>query len=218
MAHRNATLQKPDAELIAFTDNMEQQCTTHAILWHLDEGDVTELSQLAANARNAYAANSAIATKNRTTSETKKAAFAELKQFLSVFINFLEGNRHVPDEAIALMGLRPRKRAGSQPLPVPAEEPVLSIMRHHDELIVYASRAEHDRPTANVAPTRYHGFQLRWKFKGDVEWKTILSTRLHHTLHFEHDDRGKSVILSAAWVNPRLQPGPYSDDLTEVIS
>lgn len=30
-------------------------------------------------------------------------------------------------------------------------------------------------------------------------------------------DETKRVILSAAWVNPRLQPGPWSNDVTEVI-
>jgi hypothetical protein len=33
----------------------------------------------------------------------------------------------------------------------------------------------------------------------------------------EYEDRGKEVFLSAAWVNPRLEPGPWSDEITEIV-
>ena len=218
MAYKESTLQKTDVEFLATAENIEQQCALHVGDWHLESDSVNELTQLTATARQAYEANSEIATKNRTTSEAKKAAFSALKHFLGIFINALEGNLRVPDAALALMGLRPRTHHAGQPLPAPKTAPVVSVDRHHDELIVYVARPEHDQPTATVAPAEYYGFLLRWKWDDAGEWKTVISTRLHCTLQFEHADRGKSVILSAAWVNPRLQPGPFSDDLTEVIS
>jgi hypothetical protein len=58
---------------------------------------------------------------------------------------------------------------------------------------------------------------LRYKKEGDADYKTVVSTRLHHTLFFERDDEGKRVTLSAAWVNPRLEAGPWSDEISEVI-
>jgi hypothetical protein len=141
-----------------------------------------------------------------------------LKNFLGTYINFLEGNLHVPDEALALMGLRPRVHHASQPLPVPGESPVLSVVRQHDELTVYVAQPEHDHPNTTVAPRKkYYGFNLRWKFEGDAEYRHVVSTRLHVTLYFEQADETRRVILSAAWVNPRLQPGPWSDDISEVI-
>jgi hypothetical protein len=78
-------------------------------------------------------------------------------------------------------------------------------------------QSEHDQPTGTVGPKKYHAFMLRWKFEGDAEYKTVTSTRLHHTLLFEQADETKRVILAAAWVNPHLQPGLWSNDVTEVI-
>jgi hypothetical protein len=82
---------------------------------------------------------------------------------------------------------------------------------------VYVARPEHDQPTSGIAPHQYHSFMVRYKFEGDADYKTVVSTRLHHTLFFGRDDEGKRVTLSAAWVNPRLEPGPWSDDISEVI-
>jgi hypothetical protein len=53
-------------------------------------------------------------------------------------------------------------------------------------------------------------------FGGDA-WQTVVSTRLHHTIFFEHDDEGKRITLSAAWVNPRFEPGPWCEEISEVI-
>jgi hypothetical protein len=218
MSYNHSTLQKSDAEFLAAAMNIDRQCVINITNWHLVEDDVVKMSQLVADARNAYSANSEIDQKNRKTSEAKKYAFAVLKHALGIFINALEGNMHVPDEALALMGLRPRQHAANQPLPLPTEEPVISVVRHHDELTVYVARPEHNQPNTTVAPLKkYHGFIVRWKFEDEAEYKTAISTRLHHTLYFEQADETKRVVLAAAWVNPRLQPGPWSGNVTEVL-
>jgi hypothetical protein len=95
---------------------------------------------------------------------------------------------------------------------------VLSVKKQHDEITVYAARPEHDHPTAGVGPEHYHGFALRYKVEGEGEVeKTVISTRLHQTLFFERADEGKRITLSAAWVNPRLETGPWSGEITEII-
>jgi hypothetical protein len=58
---------------------------------------------------------------------------------------------------------------------------------------------------------------LRYKIEGDADYRTVISTRLHHTLFFEQIDEGKRISLSAAWVNPRLEPGPWCEEMAEVI-
>ncbi|MDR2119915.1 MAG: hypothetical protein LBP64_03450 [Tannerella sp.] len=44
------------------------------------------------------------------------------------------------------------------------------------------------------------------------------STRLHMTLLFDEADEGKHVTFTAAWINPRLQHGPWSDAIKVLIN
>jgi hypothetical protein len=90
-------------------------------------------------------------------------------------------------------------------------------VRQHDEITVYVARPEHDQPTQGVKPTKYHSFKLRWRYEGETADRFELSTRLHYTLRFDREDETKRVILSAAWINPRLEAGPWSEDISEVI-
>jgi hypothetical protein len=115
------------------------------------------------------------------------------------------------------MGLRPRTHHAHQPLPPPQKAPVVTVKKLHDEIIVYVAQPEQDHPTGSLAPVEYHAFRLRWKFEGEAQYRFEVSTRLHHTLYFEQTDETKRVLLSAAWVNPRLQPGPFSEEISVVI-
>ncbi|MDR1381662.1 MAG: hypothetical protein LBJ47_09320, partial [Tannerella sp.] len=206
-----------DSEFLALANNINDRSAVHVTDWKLDADQVSALKVLVTNANAAYAANNEIATRNLTTSVAKKYAFSELKNFLSVYINALEGNLHVPDEALGVMGLRPRHRRARKPLDIPKVAPVMSVTRQHDELTVYVSQPEYNHPAASVASEKYGGFALRWRFEDETEYRTVNSTRLHLTLLFEGKDETRRVVLSAAFVNPRLQTGPWSDDITEVI-
>ncbi|MDR1259492.1 MAG: hypothetical protein LBK65_09510 [Tannerellaceae bacterium] len=156
--------------------------------------------------------------RNHMTAMIKKAAFVELKHFLSTYINYLEANTSVPDEALAAMQLRPRKRTSRLPLPPPGESPVISVAHHHGELTVSAKRMDYGHPTHGLQVKHYHGFKIRWRFEDETFWRNEISTRRRHTFHFDRQDRIRRIILSAAWVNPRLQEGPWSDEISEVIT
>jgi hypothetical protein len=201
---------------LAEAKNINNQCHAHTD-WSVEPTRLTQFDTLLAAAQSAYEANRDPATKNATTAITKRTAFAELKNFLSLFINYLEGNIAVPDDAIELMGLRPRHPHAHQPLPAPPEAPVISARKQHGEITIYAAKPEHDQPTSGVAPTHYHGFLLYYKFKGEAEYKNVVSTRLHHTLYFEPEDDGKRILFKAAWVNSRMQHGPWSNEISEII-
>jgi hypothetical protein len=207
----------PDAQFMAFANNICKQCRDHVVEWKIDEARLADLEALTAVADKAYRNNMNRSISNRITSARKSEAFAELKRFLSPFINYLEGNVAVSDEALEMMQLRSRVRVKRQPLPVPMEAPLVSIVPRHDEMVVYVSRSEHGQPTHGVEHKPYHGFKLRWKFEGETEWRIGLSTRLYHTLYFEAKDEGRRVILAAAWMNPRLQEGPWSASVTKVV-
>jgi hypothetical protein len=207
----------PDGQFLAFVSTVYEQCKEHAASWGLDEARLASLNALIEGASKAYQANSDRATRNHVTSVGKKTAFTELKNFLSLFINYLEGHESVPDAALALMNLRPRLRPGRQPLPTPTEAPLVSTLYRKDELVVYVTRSGYGQPTQGVQLKPYHGFKLRWKFEEETAWRLELSTRLRHILYFEMKDEGRRIVLTAAWMNPRLQEGPWSDPITKVI-
>jgi hypothetical protein len=109
-----------------------------------------------------------------------------------MFIDYLEGNTSVPDAALAVMG-------------------------QHGSMTVYVSRIEHGQPTKTVTKKQYYGFKVRWRFANETQYRTDVSSRLHHTIYFEQAHEGERIILSAAWMNSRLQEGPWYEDVTEII-
>jgi hypothetical protein len=213
----HATLQKPDAEFIALSRTISEQCHSHKTEWALNDDQLNNLAALLATAESAYEANLDSATKNATTSIYKRAAFDELKRFLGMFVNYLEGYDRVPDSAIELMGLRPRHPQGRQSLPPPQEAPAISVEKLSDEMIFYVMRPKHGQPTSGVGLPHHHGFKLRWKYADAAEWREVVSTRLHTTLYFDREDEGKRIIFAAAWVNPRLQEGPWCKEQMEIV-
>jgi hypothetical protein len=216
--HKKSVLEKPDADFLAQANSIETQCTsTEAAAWSIPTEMTGVLTSLVTHANTAYAANNDPATKNRTTSTAKKTAFGELKNFLGTFIKYLQGNLLVPDEALETMGIPSRHHHAHQPVPRPAEAPVITTTKQHDEITVYVSRPEHDHPTHSVTESGYHGFRLRYKKEDETELHVETATRLHLTVHFERADEGKRVTFAAAWINPRLEEGPWSPDISEII-
>jgi hypothetical protein len=212
-----STLEKPDEEFLSQAITIKDQCTEHATEWKIDTERLSTLTTLITTAVTAYEANKDKAKHNLITSTNKQAAFAELKSFLSPFIDYLLGNLSVPDEALSIMGLRSRKRRVHDTLPRPDEAPVLRVVKKRDEMTVYVSRTEQGHPTRTAKKKGYHGFRLRWRFESETGYRMEISTRLKLTLHFESKDETKRVIMSAAWINPRLEEGPWSADRTEVV-
>jgi hypothetical protein len=216
MSRRKSSLEKPDEQFLADATTINALCNQNASEWYIDPDRLKDFNSFLGNAQSAYTLNNNKATKNAITSANKKAAFGELKHFMGSFINYLEVNTYVPDEALAYMGLRSREHHAHQPLPRPKEEIVISVKKQHDEMTIYAAIPEQDHPTAGVGPVKHHGFVIRYREEGKED-KLVVSTRLHHTLFFEREDEGKRIFISAAWVNPRLETGPWSDEISEII-
>ena len=216
MSTQQSTLNKPDAQFLAQAKTINEQCHEH-FEWNIDSQRLTTFDTLLTNANNSYQLNLDKATKNAVTAANKKADFGELKHFLGPFIDYLEVNTAVPDSALQFMGLRSREHHAHHPLPRPTDPPVISVRKLHDEITVYVAQTEHDHPTDTVAPKRYHGFILRMRYENENTYQTVLSTRLHHTLFFERADEGKRIFISAAWINPRLEAGPWCEEISEVI-
>lgn len=215
--YSSSSFRQPDEEFLLHAQTIVTQCDAHRTEWRLDSDRLDEIDMLTGVAQKAYTANKDKATRNLTTSANKKFAFGELKHALGPFVDYLEGNLSVPDNALAIMGLRPRTHRKHEPLPRPSEPPMLKVVKQHDEMTVYVSRPELGQPTQSTTRKHYHGFKLRWRFEDEKVYHTVTSTRLHHTLYFDHEDETKRVVMAAAWLNPRLEEGPWSEDVVEVV-
>ncbi|MDR0581990.1 MAG: hypothetical protein LBG31_03400 [Prevotellaceae bacterium] len=217
MAHSHGYFQKPDAEFIAQINSINDQCHLHQSEWKMDDDLLGKFDTLAHKATAAYTVNSNLSTKNALTAAGKKAAFDELKHLLGMFVNCLLVNKNIPDAAIAAMGLRPRHRTARKRLPPPVEAPALSVKKGHNTITVYAHRPVYGHATATTAPAQTSGFVIRYTIEGQGYYQKIFSSRVRQTISFNREDEGKRILLSAAWLNPSFETGPWSDEISEII-
>jgi hypothetical protein len=219
MSNSNGYMPRKDAEFIAWAKTIDRDCTENSGIWQLDPTLLHQFNDLVVTANAAYENNADKELRNRATVKAKDAAFAALKLFLSTYVNTLEGNTNIPDEAIVSMGLRPRHPHAHQPIPVPTEAPILTaVVGQHHDTTVYVSTLQHGHPTEFLKDGKYAGFVLKYLVEGETQWQTVVSTRLHYTLIFTDAEEGKHIRLQGAWINPRIQNGPWSEEVRELIN
>ncbi|MDR1385308.1 MAG: hypothetical protein LBJ67_15880 [Planctomycetaceae bacterium] len=208
-----------EGEFVAWAKTILRACTEHQHEWGLAPDLMTQFTQLMTEADNAYRANSNKILKNRLSVIAKNDTFRALRQFLRTFLYTLLGNLAVSNESLTAMGVRPRVHPAKFPTPVPDEAPeTAAVVGQNHEVTVYVSQPRFGRPVESLKKPHYYGFLLKYKIEGEAEWKQIISTKLHHTLIFEQDDRGKFLLIQAAWVNPRIQNGVWSEEKRELIN
>jgi hypothetical protein len=213
------TLPRKDSEFIPVARNINDQCSTRQAEWQLDANQVLQLNALFGNADVAYQANLNPETANHLTASNKKVNFAALKAFLSTFVNVLVANTNISDADIEAMGLPSRDHHFHQPLPVPTDAPeTTAVVGQHHDITVYVAIPQHGHPSEFLTKKGYHGFVVRYRKEGETEWHEEHSTRLHLTLLFDNEDEGKHLILATAWINPRIQHGPWSDEISVLIN
>ncbi|MDR2114841.1 MAG: hypothetical protein LBP87_00510 [Planctomycetaceae bacterium] len=219
MINRKRYMPTKDGEFVAWARTIYKDCSENAAIWELDRTQITQFLDLLNTAETAFQANSHLDLRNKVSVIAKNTALLNLKQFLRTFTKLLEGNLKIPDNAIKSMGLRPRQQAAHQPIPIPDDVPVLTaVVGQHHELTVYASTLQHGHPTDHVQTGKYAGFILKYRIEDDPQWQIVLSTKLHHQLLFTETEKRKNIILQAAWLNPRMQNGPWSEEIKELIN
>jgi hypothetical protein len=208
-----------DGEFIAWARHLDAQCTECKTKWGLDPSAVQKLNTLTQKAIKAYEKNLDISTCNRVSQAAKNAGIAALRQFLRGFIYVLRANESIGEDEIEAMGLPPRVRRTRMPLPPPDEAPGVSIESRRNGLVkVYVQVPQYGHPTESQTRKAYHGFVVRYRKEGDTEWSEKYTTRLHTDISFDGKDTGQRFELMAAWINPRLQHGPWSHELSGVIN
>ena len=218
MSEKRRYMPTRDAEFIPWVKNIDAQVTANKVAWGLNDVQVAKLNQLTGSAVASWEANSNPETTNRRTAAEKKAAFSELKHFLSLFTESFYVNDAITDADIEAMGLRPRHVHVSQPKPEPTEAPEVSaVVGQHHDVTIYVSKAQYGVPVRSLN-TQYHGFTIRYRKEGESEWQQQMSSRLHTILYFESEDEGKRLYFAVAWLNGRLQHGPWSDEVSTLIN
>jgi hypothetical protein len=220
-SHTTGTIPRQDSALLSYSQTIETICRQHqtSAAWNIDTTLLQQLTDLNTTAQTAYTANLSQVTRSHITVAAKNAAFAALGAFLSGFINYLLGNTSVTDEGLDSMGIRPRHPGHHQPLPPPTEAPVIALVtgQHHDvDIYFYKNQAGH--PTTYLADPADYGVLLQYRFEGATEWQQAIITKKHHTLVFDDAAEGKYLQARAAWLNPRLQQGPWSDTDKKLIN
>jgi hypothetical protein len=219
--HTTGTIPRQDSELLAYSRLIEATCRLHqtSAEWNIDTALLQQLTDLNTAAKTALDANASLETRNHFTVAAKNAALAALRAFLSGFIDYLLGNLSVTDEGLDAMGIRPRHPVHHQPLPPPSEAPVIALVtgQHHDlDIYFYKNQAGH--PTTYLADPNHYGVLLQYRFEGAPDWQQAIITKKHHTLIFDDASEGKYLQVRAAWLNPRLQQGPWSDTDKKLIN
>jgi hypothetical protein len=219
MSHLRGYMPRKDSDFLAWARTIYHDSSENAEAWDIAPAVIAQLSDLVEDADETFRTNTDKERKSKATVTAKDAAFLALKQFLRTFVNALEGNPSVPDEALTGMGLRPRHPHAHQPIPAPTDAPVLTaVVGQHHDVTVYVSTLQHGQPTEFLKNGKYAGFILKYLVNNETQWHSVVSTQLHHTLIFTDDDEGKYIRLQAAWVNPRIQNGPWSEEVRELIN
>ncbi|MDR0609373.1 MAG: hypothetical protein LBG58_04640 [Planctomycetaceae bacterium] len=219
MANSNGYVPRKENEFLAWAKTIYGDCEKNLETWGLDLDQMTRFAQLIEIAGTAFQVNSDKERKNKMSVYAKNAAFLSLKQFLKAFINTLEGNLKIPDEAITSMGLRPRRFHARQPIPVPTEVPVITpVVGQHHNLTVYAATLQLGHPTESLKIGKYAGFLLKYRLEDETQWQFVISTKLHYTLVFDETAKGKHLLMQGAWLNPRMQNGPWSEEIQELVN
>ncbi|MDR0766033.1 MAG: hypothetical protein LBF09_03730 [Odoribacteraceae bacterium] len=208
-----------DAEFIAWALNIYEKCVTNATEWKLSTATLQELSKYATDARTAYTTNSNKEDRSRKTAKLKKDSFVALREYLSVFIPTLTSNMNISNGELEAMSIRTRKHHAHHPLPVPPRAPAINVdSGKHHIVSIFASIPQLDGATTYLKSEKYYGICLRTRLEGQEEWHEKNYTRLHVDLLFNDADVKKELSVAIAWINPRLEHGPWSDTVTVIIN
>jgi hypothetical protein len=186
----------------------------------LDGKRIAELKVVNDNLESALEDNDAKESKNHFTVVAKNTAVGEVKGILSGFRSYLVGKTDtVTDTALEQLNIPPRHHVKHEPLPPPADAPVVVIHTGHNhdaDLYFFDNQAGH--PTKYLANPNYYAVKFKYRLVGATDWELKTITKKHRTLHFGNEAQGKVMEITATWLNPTLEPGPWSDVESAIIT
>ncbi|MDR1146902.1 MAG: hypothetical protein LBK71_12330 [Verrucomicrobiales bacterium] len=220
MSSQHRYIPRVPGKLIPYAKSIAETCRANLPRWHLNPATLADLEKLVAAADEAYNDNLTKSTRNQISVIRKNSAIRALQLALSPFINFLLSNDSgVSDGELASMGIRPRHRVHHGPLPPPAEAPLLvPRLIAHLTVGLNVSVPQLGHPTEFLAPPACRAAHVQYKFDGAAEWENLLISRKQHALRLADHALGQRCHFRAAWLNPRLEAGPWSDVRSLIVA
>ena len=213
-----ATIPRKDKDFLAFGRNVYELTVSRASDWGYATKELQEFSALENDAESAYEANINPRTSSRTTSALKKTSFAAYEKFLRGFVKKLEANDKVTEAELLAMGLPSRVHHAHGKLPPPSEVLDLNVTTgKHLEVDVRARIPESGHPTEYLKHHGIAGIVIRFRVDGG-EWQERYVKRTGERLSFSPEQEGLHVTVSAAWINPSLEPGPFCPEIRVLIN
>ena len=218
MSHK---IPRKTKEFLAFTRNIHEKVALNLTVWKIDQTIANRLFTLDDAAQEADIQNSNPEKKCQKTGADLRDAIGALRSFMSEFINLLLGTPTVPDNELDAMGIRPRHPKHHEPISPtmdPLELSVRPVM--HGVLDINVSTLQHGHPTEHLTNNRRNfGFIMLYHYEGETKVHVFLSRRKHRTLKIDNPELvGKRVYAVAAWLNPSLDIGPWSEEAVAIIN
>jgi hypothetical protein len=213
MSNAKGKIPTKPIDLIGYARLIGERCRENqtATKWNIPSATLGRLIDLVFQAQTAFDANNEKATKNHQTAAALRDAVKKLHDALVEFINGLLANDKVPDAALAEMNIRPRHPGRHEPIPAPTDFPVLTLGAPARQTVhVYLSEAQEGAPHRYLSTPAHHAARLRWHFSDgeEIHYEDLTQKKLILTLAPEAV--GRTLVADACWLNPRLQPGPWS--------
>ena len=221
MSHSRGKIPAKPIELIGYARNIGERCHENqpATKWNIPSAQLARLIDLVFKAQSAFDANNDRAAKNHQSAAALSGAVKELHDALALFIDNLLANDKVPDTALAEMEIRPRHPGKREPIPAPVDAPAVTLTAPARQTVhVYLAEAQEGAPHTYLSTPSHHAAKLRWHFADGEEVHYEEITQKKHILSFAPEASGKTVQVEACWLNPRLQPGPWSAGQSQIVT
>ena len=210
------TIPRKDNECLGFARNLLKTCTDNATAWGISNAELQEFKGLLDPAEETVNANKNLQARNKESTARKNAAMRALLVYMRALILLLRANKKVSEADLRAMGLPSRECHYHAPKPAPNEKAVLHARVMRFAIKVSASVPQTGHPSESVTRPGYHGLLVRSRVEGE-DWREVYTTRVTATLKFTPEQVGKCVEILAAWINPRLEPGPWGETIRVIV-
>ena len=215
---------------LEYVGNILETVRPNMTAWEISTTRFKRVENPYLNTVKSYDKNAAKATRGDKSAIDLHDDMKKLRPIVAVFVIFLRGNTNIPDDMLAVMNIPPRLRTYHQAQPAPDDDAVFEVRRVAHllyQILMQSLAAGHPRQTMTDR-RRHYGYRFEYIIIDhaapipDIEtitnWEFLEFTKLRNNITFPQAAEGKRLIGRAAWINNRLQPGPWSEPVNITLS
>ena len=222
---------RKNAAFIAYAKSYVEYLGSHLNAWRVPREAIFEpLQKTYQDAQATWDIHSNPISRNRESTRKKDETFSICRTAIALNHDYLRGNPHVPDEALAILGIRPRHPGDHEDITSPSESPVLNVERKGFFLFDAITKSpEEGQKRQTIRDRRInHGVTMRMAYipvlepipddDTKVAWQTpVKVTRTRIEINAS-GQTGMRLLVQTAWHNTRLQDGPWSEIFNIIVS